>query len=67
MASASLPRSFLMTKSDESTTQRIKNAIAFFRQFSKKSDSLIYRRAVLRFCDLIELAMTEKDIEKTMF
>lgn len=56
-----------MTKSDESTTQRIKNAIAFFRQFSKKSDSLIYRRAVLRFCDLIELAMTEKDIEKTMF
>ena len=36
------------------TKTRIIKAIAFFRAFSDKSDSDIYRKSVLKFCDLVE-------------
>ncbi len=34
--------------------ERIVKAINFFRRFSNKSDRLIYRKSVLKFCDLVE-------------
>ena len=36
------------------TKQRLTKAINFFRAFSNKADTDLYRRSVLRFCDLVE-------------
>lgn len=54
--------------------QRIQKAINFFRQFHSKSDREIYRKSVLKFCDLIETELhlapidtTEQDVEKALF
>lgn len=54
--------------------ERIIKAIKFFREFKSKSDSEIYRKAVLRFCDLVEIQylpkkaeITAKDVENAMF
>jgi fructose-bisphosphate aldolase class 1 len=33
---------------------RIRKAIKFFRYFNEKSNSDLYRKAVLRFCDIVE-------------
>lgn len=48
--------------------QRIKRAINFFRIFSDKADKTIYRKAVLKFCDLVERYLKgerEEDIVET--
>jgi hypothetical protein len=46
--------------------ERIRAAINFFRQFQTKSDSQIYRTAVLRFCDLVETEILLKDIQREL-
>ena len=33
---------------------RINKGIMFFRKFADKSENSIYRKSVLRFCDLVE-------------
>lgn len=43
-----------MTQNNIATKDRITNAIRFFRNFSNSSNNDIYRKAVLRFCDLVE-------------
>lgn len=60
----------------QENTDRIIKAINFFRQFNSKSDSEIYRKSVLRFCDLVEaeyikpgptIEQAEENIKATMF
>ncbi len=34
--------------------ERLTKAIKFFRNFQDKSDKDIYRRSVLKFCELVE-------------
>jgi len=36
------------------TKQRLIKAIAFFRTFSSKADKDLYKKSVLKFCDLVE-------------
>jgi len=36
------------------TKARLTKAIAFFRAFSDKADSALYKKSVLKFCDLVE-------------
>jgi len=38
----------------EETEKRIRKAILFFRNFKEKSETPIYRKSVLLFCDLVE-------------
>ena len=43
--------------------ERIKKAIDFFRKFPELSDKELYRKSVLRFCDMVEseLGLKKKD------
>lgn len=45
----------------EGQRDRIKKAIKFFREFDNKSDREIYRKSVLKFCDIIEAELNLKD------
>jgi hypothetical protein len=36
------------------TKARLTKAIAFFRTFSSKADKDLYKKSVLKFCDLVE-------------
>lgn len=46
--------------------ERIRAAINFFRKFQTKSESHIYRTAVLRFCDLVETELLVKDVQREL-
>lgn len=48
----------------EDIETRLKKAINFFRKFDIKSDSPIYRKSVIRFCDLVEAYIDGNQAEK---
>ena len=53
----------MLTEMEDIET-RLKKAINFFRKFDIKSDSPIYRKSVIRFCDLVEAYIDGNQAEK---
>jgi hypothetical protein len=47
------------------TKTRLLKAINFFRTFSDRSDKELYRKSVLKFCDMVEEFIADAPENKT--
>lgn len=46
--------------------ERLRNAIKFFRNFQNQSERELYRKSVLKFCDLVEDILNQREVEQIL-